>query len=92
MYHNISEQLRVHRKISICVQNDSTAITESLLHADELTLISPMWSEKRKKTFVLGRLAAKQALATRGIETCPVLRGVMNEPVWPYSLKGSIAH
>jgi 4'-phosphopantetheinyl transferase EntD len=92
MYGNISEQFKVHREISICVQSDSATIMELLLYAEELEFISPTWSEKRKKTFVLGRLAAKQALATYGIEACPVLRGVMNEPVWPDSFKGSIAH
>ena len=65
---------------------------ESLLHAEELALIPPTWSEKRKKTFVMGRLAAKQAMESYGTTTYPVLRGSMNEPLWPDTFKGSIAH
>ena len=61
-YGNISEQFGVTGKINISVKEDSETIMESLLHAEELALIPPTWSEKRKKTFVMGRLAAKQAM------------------------------
>lgn len=53
-YGNISEQFGVTGKINISVKEDSETIMESLLHAEELALISPTWSEKRKKTFVMG--------------------------------------
>lgn len=92
MYKNLSEQFDVNGKISICAQKDSAAITELLLYPEEEALFSPTWSEKRKKTFVMGRLAAKQAMAVYGTVTHPVLRGFMNEPVWPDTFKGSIAH
>ena len=92
IYGSIPKQLEVNGKISISVTEDPVTITESLLHPKELALISPAWSEKRKKTFVMGRLAAKQAMADYGIETGPVLRGDMNEPVWPGEFTGSIAH
>ena len=66
-YGNISEQFGVTGKINISVKEDSETIMESLLHAEELALIPPTWSEKRKKTFVMGRLAAKQAMERLGI-------------------------
>ena len=91
-YGNISEQFGVTGKINISVKEDSETIMESLLHAEELALIPPTWSEKRKKTFVMGRLAAKQAMESYGTTTYPVLRGSMNEPLWPDTFKGSIAH
>ena len=40
----------------------------------------------------MGRLAAKQAMESYGTTTYPVLRGSMNEPLWPDTFKGSIAH
>lgn len=92
MYENIAEQLEVNGKINISIKDDSATIKESLLHPEELALVSPTWSEKRKKTFVMGRLAAKQAMAVYGTITYPVLRGSMNEPLWPHTFKGSIAH
>ena len=91
-YGNISEQFGVTGKINISVKEDSETIMESLLHAEELALIPTTWSEKRKKTFVMGRLAAKQAMESYGTTTYPVLRGSMNEPLWPDTFKGSIAH
>jgi 4'-phosphopantetheinyl transferase EntD len=46
----------------------------------------------RQNEFSTGRMLAAQALGELGAHASPVLRGSMNEPVWPTGVVGSITH
>lgn len=49
-------------------------------------------TEKRKNTFALGRICARKALSTIGIENFPILKGEGRSPIWPKGVAGSISH
>ncbi len=71
-------------------ENYEPDINELLV--DEQRLIPDSWSTLRRKTFILGRIAAHQALRMLKSERIPVLRGNRGEPVWPKNITGSISH
>lgn len=59
---------------------------------EEQALIHPRAIALRRYDFVLGRIAAKRALAKLGAPAEPVLRGAHREPLWPAGIVGSITH
>jgi 4'-phosphopantetheinyl transferase EntD len=62
------------------------------LSPEEKALIHPRAIASRRHHFVLGRIAAKRALAELGAPAAPVLRGAESEPLWPVGIVGSITH
>ena len=48
--------------------------------------------QKRQAEFFFGRMAARLALAERGMPLVDVLIGPQREPVWPGGISGSISH
>lgn len=63
------------------------------LHPLEAAALGDAVSEKRKRDFRLGRLAARRAVERIGFPiAAPILRGEHREPLWPVGVIGSIAH
>lgn len=62
------------------------------LSSAEQALIHPRAIASRQRHFVLGRIAAKRALAQLGAPAEPVLRSEHREPLWPVGIVGSITH
>jgi 4'-phosphopantetheinyl transferase EntD len=64
-----------------------------VLHPQEEAAVGEAVSPKRRMDFMLGRMAARSALAGLGHgEVGPVLRGEHREPLWPQGTVGSISH
>jgi len=61
------------------------------LHSTELELAKSFKNTDRQQSFVLGRKAAYLALNKLGV-IAPVLRGALDEPIWPEGVVGSISH
>lgn len=61
-------------------------------HTDELVALSNRATPRRKRSFVLGRLAAKRALEGLLQNPPPVLPGHDRAPRWPKGIVGSITH
>jgi len=63
------------------------------LHLEETRILGPGAGDKRRNEFMLGRSASFSALKQVGFSSPPpVLRGNMNEPLWPRGFIGSISH
>jgi enterobactin synthetase component D len=63
----------------------------ALLPAEDL-ILSPRAVERRRRSFALGRAAARDALAELGIEPVAIGRGSGGEPEWPTGVVGAISH
>lgn len=62
------------------------------LHPDEAALARP-WGERRQRTFAMGRLVARQALAALGAEhPAPILKDDRGAPRVPTPLSLSLSH
>lgn len=59
---------------------------------EELALLRPETTEVRRKSFLLGRQAARQALTSLGQIPAPIPIGSSREPIWPVGVVGSITH
>lgn len=64
---------------------------EDFLFPEEANLAAKM-QEKRKREFLTGRRAARQALLLSGGEVSPIPQGRRGEPLWPPGFRGSITH
>jgi len=63
------------------------------LHPLEAAALGDAVSDKRRRDFRLGRLAARRAVEQIGFPVVsPILRGEHREPLWPVGVVGSIAH
>ncbi len=63
------------------------------LTVQEANVLSARACEKRIDEFTLGRAACFSALKQVGFShPPPVLKGELNEPIWPYRFAGSITH
>ncbi len=76
----------------------SVASAEARSDADEATLfpaerlLVQRAVTKRRREFATGRACAREALATLGLEPCPIPRGERGQPLWPDGVVGSITH
>lgn len=59
---------------------------------EERSLVSEKAIESRRSDIALGRTAARLALTAAGLETGPIGRGPLGEPLWPGNAVGSITH
>ena len=64
---------------------------QALLALEEQSL-GPKAVERRRLYFSLGRAAARDALAERGIYGVAIGRGPSGEPLWPAGIVGAISH
>ncbi|MEB4613744.1 hypothetical protein OOT08_03740 [Leucobacter sp. M11] len=64
---------------------------EHLLHPLEHELVSTS-AIRRRQSFALGRLTAKNALLALGQPVDAILRTPAGAPVWPEATRGSISH
>lgn len=71
---------------------DTSFATDRILFQEERMLVRSSWSEKRLKTFILGRYAAHSAMSSLDENVHPVLKGEKGEPIWAGNLVGSISH
>jgi len=63
------------------------------IHPDELRSLGERAREKRRREFIMGRVACRNALMRAGCsDPPPVLRGAMGEPLWPHGYVGAISH
>ncbi|PKL35314.1 MAG: 4-phosphopantetheinyl transferase [Spirochaetae bacterium HGW-Spirochaetae-1] len=63
------------------------------IHPDELRSLGKKAREKRRREFIMGRAASRNALMRAGCtDPPPVLRGAMGEPLWPEGYVGAISH
>lgn len=88
MHQNLFQVADLH----IAFQSAGSPVSPINIHPEEVQLISEEWSFGRKKTFIMGRMAAGKALSKCCKDRLPVKRGLMNEPLWPESYTGSISH
>ncbi len=63
----------------------------SCLTTNELSYLKNVKSPGRHNAFILGRMAAKQALRELGVEP-EILRAEDGSPVWPKGAKGSLSN
>ena len=96
----VEEWLRMAARLPILATPDYVAIAYvgpddydiGELSPAERALIHPRATASRQRQFVLGRIAAKRALAELGVPAEPVLRRAHREPLWPDGIVGSITH
>lgn len=74
------------------VEEKKDILTEERVLLDETSLIKDKWSPVRQKTFIMGRIAAHNAVRTLGLEDIPILRGRDGMPIWGKDAVGSISH
>lgn len=68
-------------------------LDKTLLSPEEITLSHKFKDKSRRIHFLLGRAAAKKALAKAGyLEQCAILQGARGESLWPKNYCGSISH
>ncbi len=81
-----------HPSIAFSLCDESHLVDFSLHQLEDLALGEAV-SPKRRKDFMLGRAAARQALRSIGFPVVtPILKGEAREPIWPIGVVGSIAH
>lgn len=71
---------------------DPEVLSHDAAHPDELAQLRPRVVDRRRREFVLGRIAARRAIEALGHAPRPVLVGPQREPQWPPGLRGSITH
>lgn len=62
------------------------------LHPEEAAFMSKRSVKSRRRSYVMGRVAAHHALAVLGEDSGPIGRGELGEPLWPRGVAGSITH
>ena len=67
-------------------------LTEEKVLLEETSLIKAKWSPVKQRTFIMGRIAAHNAVRTLGLEDIPILRGRYGIPIWGKGAVGSISH
>jgi len=60
--------------------------------AIEMACLSPRAVPKRRRSFILGRVAARRALLALGLPATPILVGRDGSPIWPPGVVGAISH
>ncbi len=81
---------KLPQNIKFCAINSSLGY-DQILDPIEMEYLSTVSSKKRKTEYVLGRLAAREAILALGM--CgKVTRDEVGKPVWPKGVVGSITH
>jgi enterobactin synthetase component D len=62
------------------------------LHPDEAGVLGSSAVERRRRSFALGRAAAREALAQLGAAAVAIGQGPGGEPLWPRGVVGAITH
>jgi enterobactin synthetase component D len=73
------------------VEETITALADAALGSEERALAANM-TALRRRTWVGGRVAMRQALARSGLDAPPLLVDARGAPVLPAALAGSISH
>ena len=74
------------------VEEKKDFLTEEKVLLEETSLIKTKWSPVKQRTFIMGRIAAHNAVRTLGLEDIPILRGRYGIPIWGKGAVGSISH
>ena len=74
------------------VEEKKDFLTEEKVLLEETSLIKAKWSPVKQRTFIMGRIAAHNAVRTLGLEDIPILRGRYGIPIWGKGAVGSISH
>lgn len=72
------------------VEEKKDFLTEEKVLLEETSLIKAKWSPVKQRTFIMGRIAAHNAVRTLGLED--ILRGRYGIPIWGKGAVGSISH
>ena len=78
--------------MSVCLIENNGSIDSNLLFETERSIIKSKWSDVRKRTFTMGRIAAHEAMRKIGITSFAISKGIYEEPLWAEGIIGSISH